>query len=232
MSSTQLSFPSKPAHKEKNRFALWGQWIVANALAELIGLGTSALLWIAFLFYLEERWGVLVGAIVVVGGSTLLEGSAVGIFQWLVLRKLLPNIKLSQWWLATAVGAFVAWTLGMIPSTMMAMAGEMETGAAPPEMSDAVMYALAAAMGLVLGPILALPQWWVLRRYVKQAWLWIPANALAWAAGMAVIFVVVGTIPAGGITPLVVGVLLGGLAMAGAVVGASHGVVLTALEPK
>ncbi|MEZ4737551.1 MAG: hypothetical protein R3E79_61530 [Caldilineaceae bacterium] len=109
---------------------------------------------------------------------------------------------------------------------MMAFRAETATTAPPPEMSDALTYTLAALMGLVLGPVLALPQWWVLRRYVDQARPWIGANALAWALGMPVIFGVMGVIPSGAVTGWTVVIVLCGLALAGAVVGAVHGIVL------
>ena len=213
--------------KDRLNWAIWRQWIVANALAEMIGLGTSALLWGAFAysFSAEELLGVLTSTVVVVLGSTLLEGTAVGVGQWLVLRRPLPQLTWQAWVLATMVGAFVAWSLGMIPSTMMTL-GE-ETSSQPPlEINDLVMYSLAAVMGLVLGPILGLPQWWVLRRHLRHAVWWVPANAVAWAIGMIAIFVGVSFVPESGLTFGAVLVVLLSLATAGALVGAVHGWVL------
>lgn len=204
----------------------WRQWVAANALAETVGLGASALLWIAFLFGVEQRYGILVSAVVVVLGSTLLEGAAVGFAQWWVLRKALPRMRWQAWVAATAIGAFVAWTLGMIPSTALALSAETSAGP-PPEVSDLLMYSLAALMGIVLGPVLGAPQWWILRRYLRDAWWWIPAQSAAWAVGMVVIFLGVGMIPVeGGVTALVALIVLGSLAVAGALVGAIHGTVL------
>lgn len=84
-------------------------------------------------------------------------------------------------------------------------------------------------MGLVLGPILGLPQWWLLRRYVNNAWLWLPATAIAWAWGMIIIFGVVGMVSEVGFNALAIGIILGGLLFGGAVVGAIHGYVLVKL---
>lgn len=204
---------------------LWSRWVLANALAEMIGLGASALLWGFVAFAAETQAGILAAAGAVVVGSTLLEGTAVGLGQWLVLHRPLPQLKWQSWLIATMIGAFVAWLLGMIPSTMMSL-GEETAAAPPPEISDMMMYSLAAVMGLVLGPILALPQWWVLRRYVRQAAWWIPANALAWAFGMVVIFIGVGMIESDALTFGVVLLILLSLAVAGAVVGAIHGLML------
>jgi len=208
------------------RTTLWSQWVVANALAELLGLGTSALLWLGLIFNGEQRLGVMSAAAIVVIGSTLLEGSAVGVAQWLVLRHIWPALKWQQWWSATAVGAFIAWTLGMIPSTLMSLAEETTTTTPAPEISDALVWSLAALMGLILGPILALPQWFVLRRHVAHAGWWIPANAAAWGLGMPVIFMGMGFIPAGAVTLTALVIVLLSLALAGAVVGMVHGAVL------
>lgn len=206
-------------------WTLWGRWVLVNALAEMIGLGLSALLTASVFLQFEEQLGVWLGALVIVLGSTILEGTAVGLGQWLVLRSVLPWLKARTWWLATSAGAFVAWVLGMIPSTVMNTTAD--AGNAPaPEMSDWLVFGMAALMGLVLGPVLGLPQWLVLRRRVAGAGWWVVANAVAWAAGMALIFFVVALVPAGDLTPATVVIILGGLALAGAVVGAIHGIAL------
>ena len=209
------------------RWRWWGRWVMANAFAELVGLGGSALLWVATFLQDGDRGGVILSALLVVVGATVLEGSAVGVAQWWVLRERLPRLRLASWWIATAVGACVAWTLGMIPSTMMDLAAAgAETAATAPEISDALQLALAAAMGLVLGPILAVAQWWVLRRHVSRAGWWIPANALAWAVGMPVIFAGVGLAATASSTVGAVIAAALSLLAAGALVGAIHGAFL------
>jgi hypothetical protein len=66
----------------------------------------------------------------------------------------------------------------------------------------------------------------VLRRHLRQAFVWIPANALAWAPALVVLFVGVEAVSGGGFGPgaFVAGTLI--LAAAGAVVGAIHGLAL------
>lgn len=137
----------------------------------------------------------------------------------------LQGLRWRAWAVATALGACVAWTLGMIPSTLLYTgSGSVEPG--PGGMSDQPIYALAAGMGLVLGPLLGVPQWLVLRRHLSRAGWWVPANALAWMLGMVVIFVGTGFIPVQGITLPAALVLLLFVVAAGAVVGAGHGLVL------
>ena len=94
-----------------------------------------------------------------------LEGVLVGIAQRWALHHQLPGISAGSWVGATALGAFVAWVLGMIPSTLMSLGAEA-TDAAMPEIADLLQYALAVPLGMVAGLILSFPQALVLRRWV------------------------------------------------------------------
>jgi hypothetical protein len=207
-------------------WSLWRHWVIANALGELVGLGAAAVAGVALVKLFEATsaaFASLAGAGVMILLGTF-EGLVVGLAQWLVLRRPFAALGWRAWVLASAAGAFVAWTLGMLPSTLIDF-GADAAGAPSPEMSDLLTYALAAAMGAVLGPILGIPQWLALRHHVRHAAWWIPANAAAWALGMPVVFIGASSVPTGGLPGLVAtGVLTA--AAAGAVVGAIHGLAL------
>lgn len=208
----------------------WWRWVLANALGELLGLGAAA----AAGYLVMAAWGeprgvaqvLLVAAMFV--GLGAIEGWVVGWAQARVLARRFPG--LSGWTRASIVGAVVAWVLGMMPSTVMNLLEPAASGQPPEWMSDeGVRLALAAGLGLVAGPVLALFQWRVLRRHVRRALWWLPANALAWAVGMPVIFLGVDLAAA---MPNLASVLLSGaaaIALAGASVGAIHGAVLRRL---
>jgi hypothetical protein len=205
---------------------LWRRWVIANAVGELVGLGAVAMAGAALLQLFAATltsFASLAGAGVMILLGTC-EGLIVGLAQWLVLRRPFPALSRRAWVLASALGALVAWTLGMLPSTLLDLGANAEA-AAPAEISDALMYTLAAAMGAVLGPILGLPQWLALRHHTHHAAWWIPANAAAWALGMPVVFVGASSAPAGGLLELVATGLLTAAA-AGAVVGAIHGLTI------
>ena len=136
------------------------------------------------------------------------------------------ELRWGVWVGATALGACIAWTLGMIPSTVMTTGTESGTSAAPGQMSDLVIYALAAGLGLVTGSILGAPQWLALRPHLPKAGWWVLANALAWAVGMVVIFIGTSFIPASGMTWSLALLLLFFVAAAGTLVGAIHGLFL------
>jgi len=93
-------------------------------------------------------------------------GTVVGITQWLVLRR---EIGRAGWWiLATAVG----WTLGWA----VVMAGVI----VPPQPDLAGSMLAGAIIGLIVG----LSQWLVLRLAVDQAGWWVLASTIGWAVAM------------------------------------------------
>lgn len=209
------------------RWALWREWTLANALAEAIGLGATLLTGILVFARLEPNIGPIASALIGVALGAAVEGSVVGTAQWLVLRTPLAGLRWRRWAIATAIGAGIAWALGMTLSVIMALISPNSGGGA--EVQDPqglVYYALAAGLGLVAGPVLAVAQWRVLRDYLPRAGWWIPANACAWAVGMTLVFWGTSFIPASGITAPVAAILVGCVILAGVTVGAIHGLAL------
>lgn len=159
MSTTTMQKTSAPWE-----WRLWWQWILANAISETVGLRTTLLIGAFLLVQTEPIIGAIPVAMLRVLAGMLIEGSVVGTAQWLVLRRPLQKMRWRAWVLATALGAGVAWTLGMIPSTLMFAAPDTGAGA-PGQVSDLVIYALAAGLALAAGALLGAPQWLVLRRW-------------------------------------------------------------------
>jgi hypothetical protein len=216
-----------PAHFWRDKF--WQRWVVANALGELVGLGTVAAAgFLLFRHSGEPDSGLqafaFAGTFVLLGAF---EGLVIGLAQRHVLRTLLPSVH--GWVLATVGGALVAWALGMVPSTMASLASQGgEAGSFEPSL--ALILLLASALGAVAGPLLAAIQWLSLRKALAgKAWLWLPANAAAWALGMPIIFL---GAQANEFTssPIATAAAVAlAILVAGAVVGAVHGRVLLGL---
>jgi peptidoglycan/LPS O-acetylase OafA/YrhL len=79
--------------------------------------------------------------------------------------------------------------------------------------------------------VLSFAQWLAMRKKVKRAGWWIPANMLAWLASMPIIFWGIDASQKG--QPMFQAVLLlaGVLFVTGAIVGAIHGAFLVGFEP-
>jgi hypothetical protein len=174
------------------------RWVQANAWAEGIGLGATLVL----AGLLGQHLGAprstataLIEALGAIAAGTVLEGAVLGAFQGAVLRDYLPGLRPAAWTAATTGGAAVAWTLGMVPSTVMNLASPAPGNPAPSPPEGLLAFVLAAGLGLVLGPFLGVPQALLLRQWVARPWRWVPANMLAWAAGMPLVFLAMGTLP-------------------------------------
>ena len=211
------------------RWDTWRAWVLANLVAEALGLGATLLIGMLLFGGLERRIGIVPVALLGITLGALCEGSIVGSLQWWILRHPIPELRWREWATATAVGAGIAWALGMLPSTVMSFASEQ----APVGNGQAFALAewtvllLAAAMGAMLGAVLGTAQWVALRRYAPRAGWWIAANAVAWAVGMTMVFVGTGFIPeSGAMTAGVLATLIVCVTLAGAAVGAIHGLAL------
>jgi hypothetical protein len=197
---------------------LWWRWVIANALGELFGLGLAAAGGVMVIVRFGELRGVagtlFTAVLMVVLGVG--EGVIVGYAQWRVLRTYLETMTARDWIGATALGALIAWMLGMLPSTIIKLSASDLT--APHALGHAQMVGLATLMGAGLGLVLAWPQWRVLRRYLSHAVWWLPANAFAWAVAMPITFI-------GADTASLLFIILM-LLLTGAIVGALHGIAL------
>jgi len=206
---------------------LWWRWVAANGAGEMLDLGTTGAA-MALLFSHVEALPGLTGvllSLLVAAGSGAIEATLVGLAQWWAMHPWFPGIARRTWLLATLAGAMVAYVLGFLPSTLMNM-GAQATGEPVAEPPGWMMLLFAAGLGLVAGAVLSFAQWLVLRREARGAGWWLPANMLAWLAGMPIIFWAIDAAQKG--QPLYQALLLiaGCLLLVGLLVGAIHGAVL------
>jgi len=213
----------------RSNILFWSQWVVANLIGELLGWGLVGTAGFAIVSVIGEPESVAYGLAfsILMIGLGVIEGAIVGYAQVVVLRRRLPELR--AWIRATMVGAACAWTLGMLPGTLMSIV-DAAPSTTPSGMSDALQLLLAVPLGFVTGAILGFPQSLVLKAHVPRAGWWIIANAFAWACGMPLIFAVAGGAPADAMIPTAI-VVSTGLAAAGALVGAIHGAFLVRLLP-
>jgi hypothetical protein len=215
---------------KNNRSTLWLRWTLANGLAELLGLGSTFAI-IGFLvskINTQRVTGILLAFVLTVASGAI-EATLVGLAQWWAMHPWFPKIRRFAWWRATLVGALLGYMLGYLPSTLISM-GEAAGQVPQAEPPQWLTLLLAAGLGAVAGAVLSFAQWLVLRRRVSRAGSWIPANMLAWACGMPIIFAGMDLAfkqAAGWQSVLVVGAAL---LVAGLVVGAIHGAFLIRMK--
>ncbi|NJN56394.1 MAG: hypothetical protein HC879_02320 [Leptolyngbyaceae cyanobacterium SL_5_9] len=202
---------------------IWRQRVIANAWSESIGLGGSALAGFILVAIAPPATPVinLLIAVAMVTIATVLEGGIVGLAQWQVLRQVLHHLTWQQWVSATARGVFVAWSLGMLPSTILSLQ-ETNSGA-PPEPNGLVMAGLAVLMGFILGSLLGFFQWQALHQHLPNARGWILFNTIAWAGGMPIIFAGAGSLSAEASPLTIGGMVIMVCLLTGAIVGGIHG---------
>jgi hypothetical protein len=215
-----------------NRNILWLRWTVANGLAELVGLGLTFV--IIGLLISRVDTGRITGILLAFGMTILsgaIEATIVGLVQSWIMQPWFPAIGCFAWWRGTLIGALLGYVLGYLPSTLMSM-GETSTQAVQAEPPQWVTLLLAAGLGAAAGAVLSFAQWLVLRRKVRRAGLWIPANMLAWACGMPIIFWGMDLAFKQSQVWQSVLVVGGAILVAGLVVGAIHGRFLVKLAGK
>lgn len=211
---------------------LWVRWIAANALGEMFGLGLTFLVGALVISSLGAEQSVtviLVAFIVAVAGGAI-EATLVGLAQWWAMHPWFPGITRRAWWLATLVGALLAYVMGWMPSTLMSLS-EQSAGS-PNQLAEPAQWLvllLAAGLGLAGGVVLSFAQWLVMRRTVKGAVVWLPANMLAWLVGMPIIFWGIDILQKVDGLAWQIAIMAGILLLAGLSVGVIHGSFLVRL---
>ncbi|MFG1798180.1 hypothetical protein [Nocardia sp. NPDC049149] len=159
------STPGAPRHQ-----GLWRRWWVSVTLGELLGFAAPAM--VATL--VRDAAPASAALALLLAGA--IEGTVLGWFQARVLRTVVHGLRSGDWILATALGALLAWSIGVIP-----VAADDSLASVPP----ALLIPAAVVGGTIMLLSIGLTQWSVLRHRLHHAGQWIWATALAWLAGLA-----------------------------------------------
>ncbi|MFE9325011.1 hypothetical protein ACFYOW_29070 [Nocardia sp. NPDC006982] len=147
---------------------LWRHWFANVTAGELLGFAAPAVTGALV------RVAAPLAAAIALLIAGLVEGSVLGWFQARVLRSAVPAMPPGDWIRATALGALVAWSIGVVPL----LAGDGLDAWSPRVLVPA---AVVGGIGLLLS---LGAQWFVLRHFLIDADRWIAATALAWLAGL------------------------------------------------
>lgn len=152
----------------ERRFFL--RWLWTVSLGETAGFLLPAVVGVS-----TASSGSLSFPFVVSSGAV--EGAILGWSQWLVLRHRLPDLSGKRWILLTAVGAVLAYVIGLAPSTFAALWQRWPVG---------VQVGALILLAVILLGSIGFTQWLELRHWIMRAYLWMPITALAWALALGV----------------------------------------------
>lgn len=165
-------------------------WVLYCGAGSFLGIAVAA----TTIFLLNEWLGdtpdndarMLALSVMLLAGVA--EGALIGLFQWRILRKLLPGITAKSWLGITILAAVIGWGLGMMPATWL------EQQATQPTESSLLWQMVAGGIGtgLVVGALFGLMQNMVLKHFVANQWQWPLYNMLGW--GLAMEWIVLGAI--------------------------------------
>lgn len=171
--------------------SLWKKWTLNCAAGEVIGIAGAGL--IAYLVNsivgepdnLDDKLLVLFAMLL----AGFVEGSVLGWFQYRVLRIKFTSMRSKEWMFYTVLVAVLGWFWGMLPSLFLIPRQVNGQEEAIWDFSNPFLFsAMSIGMGLVLGAIFGIFQWFPMRKHAEKAYLWIIANALGWGLGLAWIF--------------------------------------------
>ena len=158
-------------------FLGWVAACIAGAFAGLALVGGLGAILMVVAAIAPVAVGLLTAATILLAGAV--QGAVMGFAQSLVLAHAIPSMPRSTWIRATVIGAVAAWVLAL------ALSGFSTTGE---PVSPALMAIAMLVTGTVLGLVLGYAQWRVLRAHLRGAGWWMVANAIGWAAGLAVAY--------------------------------------------
>lgn len=104
--------------------------------------------------------------------SGAIGGSVIGLAQGMLLK---PRVSIAGWVLAS----LVSWSL--IGGSVGAIGW-----VAPRTLNLGIRATFGVLDGSLVGALIGVGQWFILRQQVKKAWVWILTSALGWGVGLAI----------------------------------------------
>lgn len=168
-------------------FVFWKKWVLANFIAELLGLGIIAFVTTIVPTYEHQNSQVI---LILMG---VCQGLILGFAQWLVLRRYIPNLI---WWiLATTIG----WILGLLVILFVGAIALFTIAVTQKELDSITTFLGVIWLGTAVGILIGFPQAIALQfrlkvKFHKAVW-WMNANALVWALRFFLTFILSSIMP-------------------------------------
>jgi hypothetical protein len=153
----------------------------------------------------------------------LLEACLLGVGQRVILRRAAPGLER---------GWFAATLIGILAGRYVQFGADISPAAAAVANWPVVsQIALGAALGLLVGALMAIPQTWILAARLRHAWRWVAIRAVAWSIALPALMIAGSFLAdaSGGGFAVLVATMFATFALVGAFVGLVEGVGLAYL---
>jgi hypothetical protein len=155
------------------------------SFGELLGIGAAAIIG-RFLFI--EFSGASAGssftltyAILIMAGAA--EGFIIGYVQWRSLSKLLRHFKPLPWILTTTLSTIAGWLLVLPPAVLfISFLSKISL------ISNYYSMFYTALIGIAFGGLIGIPQFFIIKKFYKNAIIWILANTVGWTLSFLIIY--------------------------------------------
>ena len=148
-------------------WGFWFWWVLASTVGYAVGNAAGMKVVQAVVGAAEYR---AKGFVVAIPLLVVMTGAAVGVMQWLVLRR---EVSGAGWWvLASTVG----WVMGKAAAFLGILFVGLQ-GFSPVSAN--------IVSGAVVGAVVGVLQWLILRRQLRRAGWWVLASTVGWVMGQA-----------------------------------------------
>jgi len=171
----------------KNEEKFWHRWILSYSLGELFGIGAAAII-ARFLYmgYSELGHGrspVLDILVLIIAGTS--EGLIIGYVQWKSLSRVIKSLKPAPWIMTTTLASILGWFLILPPAILIVF---FFARLSPGDQYTSMLSALLA--GVAFGGLIGIAQFFIIRKFVTNAIIWIFANSVSWALSFLILYFV------------------------------------------
>lgn len=161
----------------------WFKWILYYSLGDLLAIAAAAVIG-GFLFIDFSNRPLTpftTTAILVIAGAS--EGLIIGYIQWKSLSRVLLHFKPIPWIATTTISAIAGWLLFLPPAIMLI---SFLTKSSLINNYYSILY--TALVGILFGTLMGVPQFIFIRKFYKNAFVWILANVFGWMFSFLIIY--------------------------------------------
>lgn len=171
--------------KSKPVSSFWRKWILNYSFGELIGIGIAAAIGRFLFFTFPESSAVSQSTltVIILFFAGIAEGLILGYIQWKALSRIVPSFRPGLWIFVTTFSALAGWLFILPPGVMfIAFLSKISL------ISTYSSYVYALILGCAFGGLIGTPQYFIIRKYFKNAAVWIVSSAVGWIASFLIVY--------------------------------------------